>query len=203
MVTADWDVTAVSNCIFWGNSNALGMAEDAQLKTYAWFTPPMDVNYCCIQNLTGQLGGVGNIGDDPLLVDADGPDDEVGTEDDNLRLSSGSPCIDTADNTAVPADEYDLDGDGDTAEAIPFDLDFNARFVDGDNDGDEDVDMGAYEFQGCPADLDGNGSVGPFDLALVLGFWGPNEGHPSDIDGDGVVGPLDLAYVLGNWGPCP
>lgn len=54
----------------------------------------------------------------------------------------------------------------------------------------------------CPWDLDGDRSVGPFDLALVLGFWGPNPGHPSDLDGDCDVGPLDLALLLGNWGPC-
>ena len=55
----------------------------------------------------------------------------------------------------------------------------------------------------CPGDLDGNGNVGPFDLAFLLGFWGPNPGHPADLDGDGVVGPFDLALLLGSWGPCP
>ncbi len=55
----------------------------------------------------------------------------------------------------------------------------------------------------CPWDFDSDGAVGPFDLAFVLGFWGPNPGHPADLDGDGEVGPLDLALVLGNWGPCP
>ncbi len=54
----------------------------------------------------------------------------------------------------------------------------------------------------CPADFDGDGNVGPFDLAFLLGFWGPNPGHPADLDGDGDVGPPDLAIVLGNWGPC-
>ncbi len=55
----------------------------------------------------------------------------------------------------------------------------------------------------CPWDFDGDGAVGPFDLAFLLGFWGPNPGHPADLDSDGEVGPLDLALVLGNWGPCP
>lgn len=64
----------------------------------------------------------------------------------------------------------------------------------------------------CTPDLDGNGVVGPFDLALVLGFWGPcpepcTPGDPAetcltDLDGDCLVGPFDLAFVLGNWGPC-
>ena len=55
----------------------------------------------------------------------------------------------------------------------------------------------------CPTDVDGDGVTGRFDLAFVLGFWGPNPGHPADLDGDGVVGPFDLALVLGFWGPCP
>ncbi len=55
----------------------------------------------------------------------------------------------------------------------------------------------------CPEDIDGDGVVGTFDLALVLGFWGPCGGCDMDLDGDGIVGPLDLALVLGFWGPCP
>jgi hypothetical protein len=33
-----------------------------------------------------------------------------------------------------------------TTEPIPFDLDGNARIVDGNNDGNAVVDMGAYEY---------------------------------------------------------
>ncbi len=61
----------------------------------------------------------------------------------------------------------------------------------------------AAEAAACPWDFDGDGAVGLFDLAFVLGFWGPNPGHPADLDGDDLVGPLDLALVLGNWGLCP
>ncbi len=53
------------------------------------------------------------------------------------------------------------------------------------------------------ADFDGNGVIGPFDLAFVLGFWGdcfePPEECPADLDCDGVVGPADLAIVLSLW----
>ncbi len=55
----------------------------------------------------------------------------------------------------------------------------------------------------CPADLDGDGTIGPFDLAFVLGAWGPNRGHPADLNGDDIVDASDLAIVLGAWGPCP
>ncbi len=54
----------------------------------------------------------------------------------------------------------------------------------------------------CPADLDGDGAVGPADLAQLLGAWGPNPGHPADLNGDGVVDAADLAQLLGAWGPC-
>jgi hypothetical protein len=50
--------------------------------------------------------------------------------------------------------------------------------------------------------LDGNGAVSAFDLALLLGAWGPNPGHAADFNGDGAVDATDLAILLGNWGPC-
>jgi hypothetical protein len=56
---------------------------------------------------------------------------------------------------------------------------------------------------GCPADLDGSGSVGFTDLTLLLGNWGPCAGScPEDLDCDGTVGFGDLTTLLGNWGPC-
>ncbi len=54
----------------------------------------------------------------------------------------------------------------------------------------------------CPADFDNTGAVGPFDLAILLGNWGPNPNHPADLDGDNIINATDLALLLGNWGPC-
>ncbi len=56
---------------------------------------------------------------------------------------------------------------------------------------------------GFNPDLDGDGAVGPLDLAILLGSWGPCvdcDDCPADLDGDCVVGPADLAILLGNWG---
>lgn len=53
------------------------------------------------------------------------------------------------------------------------------------------------------ADLNGDGSVGPADLGILLGSWGPCAvpgDCPADLNGDGVVGPADLGQILGNWG---
>jgi hypothetical protein len=51
---------------------------------------------------------------------------------------------------------------------------------------------------GIPGDLDGDGLVGPADLAILLGDWG-STGSAADLDGDGSVGTADLAILLGNW----
>ena len=59
----------------------------------------------------------------------------------------------------------------------------------------------------CPpctsGDLDEDGSVGPMDLAILLGSWGPCDGCPADVNDDGQVGPFDLATLISVWGPCP
>ena len=54
------------------------------------------------------------------------------------------------------------------------------------------------------ADVDGDGDTGPFDLATLLGTWGPLEaGNCLDANDDGVIGPFDLATLLAAWGLCP
>jgi len=53
----------------------------------------------------------------------------------------------------------------------------------------------------CPADLNGDGTVGAADLTLVLSSWGGS--GPADLDGDGFVGASDLTIVLSAWGACP
>jgi hypothetical protein len=197
----------VTNCILWGNSDCGGADESAQIAGH----DPV-VNYTCVQGWTGGWGGEGNIGDDPLFADADGPDDVFGTEDDDVRLLAGSPCIDAADNEAVPADELDLDEDGDTDEPTPFDLDGNLRFVD-DPDTDDTgnrhpaypdlpiVDMGAYEFQACPGDIDGDGDTDQADLGILLADWGcTGDDCVGDLDGDGDTDQADLGTLLADWG---
>jgi hypothetical protein len=49
----------------------------------------------------------------------------------------------------------------------------------------------------CPGDLDGDGTIGGGDLAVLLAGWG---GEAPDLDGDGVVGGSDLAVLLSSWG---
>ena len=51
----------------------------------------------------------------------------------------------------------------------------------------------------CPADLDGDGSVGITDFLALLGAWGTPGG---DVDGDGTTGITDFLALLGAWGSC-
>jgi predicted outer membrane repeat protein len=149
-------------------------------------------------NVRGGWPGL-NIDVDPQFVDPVSGD---------YRLAPGSPCIDAGDCTRVPADDHDLDGDGDTEEPIPVDLDWLERFLDDPLTEDSGVgfpcvDMGAYEYQAeapCPGDLDGNGMVDVTDLLALLGnFGGTGDG---DINDDGVIDVSDLLILLGAWGPC-
>lgn len=139
----------IENCVLWGNSNGSGFTEEAQLEQQGM----VELNFSAIQGLTGAIPGTGNIGLDPLFVDPDGPDDVLGTADDDLRLQPGSPCIDRGSNVLVPADVADLDGDGDVLEPTPLDGAGCARFVDDPASSDAGVgpapivDMGAHEFQ--------------------------------------------------------
>ncbi|MBU3729171.1 MAG: hypothetical protein FGM37_07995 [Phycisphaerales bacterium] len=54
----------------------------------------------------------------------------------------------------------------------------------------------------CPADINGDGSVGGLDLTALLAGWGGSDAE-ADIDGDGTVGGLDLTALLAAWGNCP
>ncbi len=142
----------ITNCILWQNSDASGMNESAQIFSQAGSVPV--VNHSCVQGWTGTLGGTGNFGDDPLLLDADGPDDAPGTEDDNLRLIPGSPCIDAGDSTAAVGS---------------VDLDNNPRIIDGDGDDVAVIDIGAYEAPPIPEAIPTVSTWGLF-ITTLLGF---------------------------------
>jgi hypothetical protein len=111
----------LTSCILWANQDDTGSGEIAQI----WEGTP-SIDYSCIQGWTGALGGTDNSGSNPLFIDADGPDDTAGTEDDNLRLKPLSPCIDAGEpNYAAEPNETDVAG--------------NPRLIGGC------IDMGAYE----------------------------------------------------------
>lgn len=121
----------VTNCILWDGGDEIRNNDSSQIV----------VNSSNVQGGWASQGG-SNINIDPEFVDAGNPDPNLR----DYHLRSDSPCIDAGDNSAIPPDTNDLDGDGNTTELLPWDLDSRPRFADGDCNGTEVVDMGAYEF---------------------------------------------------------
>ena len=173
-----------------------------------------DVSYSNVEGGVTSIGcsdGGGNIGElpahEPTFSNLPGPDTTPGTSDDDFRTSSGSPGNDAGQNADVPP-------------GVDKDLSGSPRFFDDEGAVDCEflpgtcgtfpiVDMGAYEYgcNECQLDANGDGNIGAFDLAVVLGCWGPNvPGNGScfcaDANGDGSIGAFDLAVLLGSWGPC-
>ena len=125
----------------------------------------------------------------------------------NLRLQYISPCIDAADNAYVPPDSNDLDGDGNTTEPIPYDLDEHPRIVDGDCNTTEVVDMGAYEFSYLYlGDFAGGCDVDFLDFRVLGLVWLTEEGQAGydpncdiAVPFDGVIEEKDLKVFTDNW----
>lgn len=236
------DPAAIVNCTLTGNvASTTGGAVSGDylevVNSVLWNNAPdeidasspfIDVIYSDVQ---GGYPGAGNIDADPLLADPPSGDH---------RLSPGSPCIDAGHSqTLLTAfggasvmkllcDEPDLDGDGDTVELIPVDLDGMLRFFDDPATPDTGcaagpvVDMGAYEFAAptrgprvIQADVDGDGEVGVTDLLRILADWGPCDDPCCVIDFggvlpddpckfglpfDGLVGLGELHTILALWG---
>jgi len=87
----------VTNCILWN---------DTPHEIYNDGTSGPAVTYSDVQDDDPNDGaiypGAGNIDDDPVFVDPDGPDNDPNTWDDNdYHLSSDSPCINAGDNNAA------------------------------------------------------------------------------------------------------
>jgi hypothetical protein len=95
-------------------------------------------------DIRGGWPGTGNLNADPVFFLPAGLDGSAGTEDDYLRLGTGSPCIDKGDNALLPQDFADVDGDGNFKETLPFELGGRDR-INGTA-----VDMGAYEAYATP-----------------------------------------------------
>ena len=172
----------------------------------------MSLHHCCVQCL-GVASSVGSviasIGDNPALIDPSGNDGQFGTSDDVVLLRNFSPCIDSGNESGMLGDVDDADEDGIVREpgAFDFSLQGDRRFDDTSvpNGNGGIIDIGAHERQNAsfgsppnPADLDGDGTVGPVDLAILLGAFG-GSGSAGDINFDCTVDAVDLALLLGAW----
>ncbi len=131
----------IENCVFWGNMSTFGTDEEQQIGYYTGHQyPGAQVSHSSIDTGGAELywyAGNGNINADPLLFDANGADDVIGTEDDDVHLQAASPCVDTGHNPGVPS-------------GLTTDLDGNRRMFDGLCSDAATVDMGVYEYQADP-----------------------------------------------------
>ncbi|MBN1138299.1 MAG: tandem-95 repeat protein [Anaerolineae bacterium] len=162
---------ALTNCILWGNTSSADYSEISNWDTTT------TIRHSLVHGSGGSgdgwdvsLGddGGGNLDEDPLFVDPPA----------SLRLQSASPAVDAGDNAALPADTADLDGDGDTAEPIPFDRAGQKRLF------DATVDMGAYEYrENRPPVAVDDVAVTDEDLAVVIAALDNDD----DPDGDGLI----------------
>ncbi|MHC4500848.1 MAG: right-handed parallel beta-helix repeat-containing protein, partial [Planctomycetota bacterium] len=179
----------VTNCIIWGNSDSRGMDESAQIGT---FGIPLIVNYSCVQGWTGGLGGIGNIGADPLFADTNTnnyhPKSQAGrwepSSESWVKDDVTSPCIDAGNPGCPLGDEPEPNG--------------NRR------------NMGAYggtaEASKSPAkwrsiaDLNNDWVVDSNDLKVFGGYWlEMGECIPSDLNRSQFVDFDDFAIFGLQW----
>lgn len=138
-VTTEGAFIDVDNTVFWGNTGPSGVpTQPAQIRHDNG--GPISINWSLVQGLTGSFGGQGNLGGNPLFVNALGPDALPGTGDEDLRPGAGSPCIDAGNNAAVSG-------------LVTLDQSGEPRFVNDPGTPDTGqgspplVDLGALEFQ--------------------------------------------------------
>lgn len=124
--------TVLKSCILWGNTSP----GRAQILNSGGSTATISYS-----NIQGGYPGTGNIDADPLFIDLAGPDDILGTADDDLHLSWHSPCI----NAGNPSGDYTGQVDLDNQPRVTYgrvDMGTDEVFpIAGDFEPDEDVDF--------------------------------------------------------------
>ncbi|MCF7976262.1 MAG: hypothetical protein K9N55_20765 [Phycisphaerae bacterium] len=94
-----------NNCIFWDEQFHTSASSGHGEMPFGNIV----LEYCNVF-LPWTGDGQGNISEDPKFMDPLGPDGAAGTVDDDFRLQTDSPCINTGSNRAVSQNVFDLDG---------------------------------------------------------------------------------------------
>ncbi|MFN8473345.1 MAG: choice-of-anchor Q domain-containing protein [Anaerolineae bacterium] len=128
----------IRNSILWGDSGGEIVNDSGGSAS---------VSYSIVQQTSGVYPGMGNFNKDPLFVTPITAPAQATKG--NLRLQYASPAINAGTNSVADPS------------LPPTDLDGNPRVVGGT------VDMGAYEYQGCPT---GNGVILYVNASVVGGF---------------------------------
>jgi hypothetical protein len=139
-----------------------------------------------LQSEVGEYSGGVSWIDRTADCDMDGTPDFIST-----ALESVVDCdVDGVPDACVLSEETDCDDSGvlDSCEIA------DGSLPDTNGDGIPDPCQ-------CPADMNGNGSVGVFEVLNIIANWGEDD-PVADVDGSGEVGTDDLLMVIGQWGPC-
>ena len=174
------EVGVISNSILWDNQIELGPAgtspfgDDDQSEQIGVFgNTVIQVHHSAVEGWDGTIPGQQSSGANPILVDADGADNILGTADDDLRLHPTSPYIDAGANAFIPRDYEDVDLDGVIMEPTPLDVAGNPRALevlavpDSGTGPGPISDVGAFEHVGelCQTNL---GFAKPGDLRIDI-----------------------------------
>lgn len=185
------------NSVYWENSDGAGDVFTAQL--YDGGSGVLDLAYCAFADYACP-----GFGDGVICLPAASPP-FVNPMADDLRLRSGSLCIDAGNNN--------LAGQNAAAELLMDDLDGENRFVDDPCVADTGevhtdpaysglpiIDMGAFESTGCAciADWNGDGTVNTLDFLAYLSDWSAGNSR-ADLNDDGAVNTQDFLVYLGRW----
>jgi len=191
----------LANSILWDNSDSGGMDESAQIND-AQGSKRSVIKYCCIRGWTGILGGIGNIGADPLFADPDTGDYHLKSagwrwdaeHQQWLHDEMTSQCID-AGNPGSPLKGELLSVPGDPANMWGTNLRINM----GSYGGTAEAGMPPH---GCSllADMTNDGIVDSKDFAVQAQYWmrTGNE-QPGDLDRNGMADTADLALLTQDW----
>lgn len=179
----------LSNCILWLNTNNNGAGTGTAAQVLANGGGAAVASYSCVQ---GGFAGA-NIAIDPLFTDLDGPDNVLGTLDDQPIPAAGSPVNDAGNNAL--------------ALSLNTDIEHQPRLANDPNrantgvGGSPIVDMGAYEFQppaACAADFNGSGDINVQDIFDYLAAWFTST-PAADVNGDGATNVQDIFAFLSRW----
>jgi hypothetical protein len=191
----------LDNCILWGNSTG---AEDLQSEPAQILAEGSDVRlrYCDVQNWSGELGGIGNFGREPLFVDATGGDYHLRSQGRRWDKSQSqwvcdsetSPCIDAGNPGSLLGDEPLTSPDDPNRATLVNDR----------------IDIGAFGGTGeasiapagwsLTADADNDGRVDWRDFARMAASWSQAASEcEADLTRDGLVNGMDLAHLGAEW----
>ena len=191
----------LTNCILWANSDRNGMVESSQIEDTHGSIASV-VNYCCIQDWTGTLGGIGNFQADPLFADPNAGDYHLrsgGWRWDTERQrwhydEATSHCIDVG-NPGSPLDGELLSVPDDPANMWAVNLRINM----GAYGGTAEASMPPYDWTRL-GDINNDGNVNIRDFAIQLQYWQrAGDTQPGDLNRDGLVDMVDLALLTEDW----